>query len=218
MALALFDLDNTLLAGDSDYEWGQYLVKHNIVDTKIYEKANKHFYEQYKQGSLNIFEFVRFAFRPLAEHSMEQLLIWRDSFLEEHIRPIMLEAGQERVNWHKEQGDIPVIITATNSFVTRPIADAFGIDTLLATEPELVNGQYTGELLGTPCFQDGKVTRLLDWIQSEGHSLDNSWFYSDSHNDLPLLKQVTHPVAVDADDKLHKFAVENRWKTRSFRT
>lgn len=217
LALALFDLDNTLLAGDSDYEWGQYLVKHNIVDAQAYEEANGRFYDEYKQGTLDIFEFVRFAFRPLSQHPMERLESWRESFYEEHIKPIMLQAGQERINWHKERGDLPVIITATNSFVTSPIAQGFGVDVLIATEPEIIDGQYTGELSGTPCFQAGKVSRLQEWMSANDHSLENSWFYSDSHNDLPLLEQVSNPVAVDADDQLVQTAQRNQWDIVSFR-
>lgn len=217
MALALFDLDNTLLAGDSDYEWGQYLVKHSIVDAQTYEEANTRFYDQYKQGNLDIFEFARFAFQPLAQHSLDQLHTWRYGFIEEHIKPIMLGQGQQRINWHKERGDIPLIITATNSFVTTPIADAFGIETLIATDPEQVDGRYTGELSGTPCFQEGKVTRLEQWMMENNQSLEDSWFYSDSHNDLPLLNKVTHPIAVDADEQLQAIATEKQWDTISFR-
>lgn len=217
MALALFDLDNTLLAGDSDYEWGQFLVSNGIVDAQQYAEANQRFYDQYKAGTLDIYEFVAFAFQPLSTHSMEQLLEWRQSFVAERIQPIMLAQGQERINWHKEQGDQLLVITATNSFVTRPIAEAFGIETLLATEPEQVDGEFTGKLDGIPCFQDGKVERLKQWMAQQNQTLEGSWFYSDSHNDLPLLQAVDHPVAVDADETLTAFAREQRWTITSFR-
>ncbi len=217
MALALFDLDNTLLAGDSDFEWGQYLVSIGIVDAKIYEAANLKFYQQYKDGTLDIHEFLRFAFTPLKEHSRQQLNEWHTTFFKQRIKPLMLEQGQRRIDWHKKRGDIPLVITATNSFVTRPITEAFGVEHLIATEAATKNDEFTGELLGTPCFQAGKVSRLKEWMESNGHTLEGSWFYSDSHNDLPLLEQVAHPIAIDPDQTLKDAAEQRNWRIMSFR-
>lgn len=217
MALALFDLDNTLLAGDSDYLWGCFLSEKGLVDKDLYEQANLRFYEQYKQGTLDIHEFLNFALTPLAENDFDRLQEFHAEFMASHVREIMTETGQARIDQHREQGDFIVIITATNSFVTGPIAQAFGVDHLIATEPEIVDGQYTGKASGTPCFQHGKITKLNEWLEQTGKNLDGSYFYSDSHNDLPLLEQVTYPVAVDPDDQLKAIAQKKGWKIESFR-
>ena len=217
MALALFDLDNTLLAGDSDYLWGCFLSEKGLVDKDLYEQANLRFYEQYKQGTLDIHEFLNFALTPLAENDFEQLQTLHAEFMASSIREIMTKTGQTRIEQHREQGDTIVIITATNSFVTGPIAEAFGVDHLIATEPEIVDGQYTGKVAGTPCFQHGKITKLNEWLEQTGKDLDGSYFYSDSHNDLPLLEQVAHPVAVDPDDQLKTIAQDKGWKIETFR-
>ncbi|MGV6816262.1 MAG: histidinol-phosphatase [Thiotrichales bacterium] len=217
MNLALFDLDNTLLAGDSDYAWGQFLVEKGVVDAATYEAANQRFYEDYKRGVLDIHEFAAFAFHPLTEHPIEQLVAWRQQFLEEKIRPIMLSKGIETIEQHRRRGDVILIITATNSFVTQPIAEAFGVSELIATEPERIDGAYTGKILGTPCFQEGKVIRLRQWLDQHTLSLDGSTFYSDSHNDIPLLESVERPVAVDPDKKLLEHAQNRQWKVLSFR-
>ena len=217
MALALFDLDNTLLAGDSDYAWGQYLVERGIVDGARYEAANQRFYDLYKQGALDIYEFTRFAFTPLKENDYDQLLEWRAEFVEQKIRPMMLEKAQRAIDEHHERGDTVIVITATNSFVTAPIAAAFGVEHLIATVPEMREGRFTGEVEGTPCFQEGKVTRLKAWLDANDASLDDSTFYSDSHNDLPLLELVTNPVAVDPDDILTTTARNRNWPVISFR-
>ena len=217
MSLALFDLDNTLLAGDSDYLWGQFLVEQGIVDAEAYEQANERFYEQYRQGCLDIAEFLRFALRPLAEHEPARLYAWREQFVAEKIRPILLDAAREVVEKHRQAGDLLVVITATNRFVTEPIVRLYGIEHLIATTPEFRDGRYTGRFEGTPCFQAGKVTRLEQWLAEHGHGLDGSWFYSDSHNDLPLLAKVSHPVAVDPDDTLLGVAQEKGWPVISLR-
>lgn len=217
MALALFDLDNTLLAGDSDYLWGCFLSDKGLVDRALYEQANLRFYEQYKQGTLDIHVFLNFALSPLAENDLGRLQSLHTEFMDSLIRPIMTSAGQNRIQQHREAGDTIVIITATNSFVTGPIAEAFAVDHLIATEPEILNGQYTGKVIGTPCFQQGKITKLNEWLQTSGKNLENSTFYSDSHNDLPLLEQVTHPVAVDPDEQLKAVAQQRHWKIESFR-
>lgn len=218
MALALFDLDNTLLTGDSDYLWGCFLAERGLVDKHIYEEANLRFYEDYKQGTLDIHEFLSFALTPLAENNLSDLRAMHEEFMEEHIKPVMNQAGINKIEEHRTKGDHLVIITATNSFVTGPIAKAFGIDDLIATEPEMKNGQYTGKINGVPCFQDGKITKLSHWLENTGMNLDGSYFYSDSHNDLPLLKQVTYPVAVDPDEKLKQLATEKKWPILSFRS
>jgi HAD superfamily hydrolase (TIGR01490 family) len=217
VSLAIFDLDNTLLVGDSDYEWGQFLVRRGIVDGETYEQANRAFYEQYKAGTLDIHEFARFAFRPLAENRLEDLLAWREDFMRERIAPIILPRARELLARHRGRGDTLMIITATNRFVTEPIAAELGVDHLLATDPEFRDGRYTGEIAGIPCFQAGKVRRLEDWLAEHGETLAGSHFYSDSHNDLPLLERVDHPVAVDADATLAEIASERGWHQMSLR-
>jgi HAD superfamily hydrolase (TIGR01490 family) len=217
MPLALFDLDNTLLAGDSDYLWGCFLVDKGLVDQRIYEQANQRFYREYTEGTLDIHEFLNFALQPLAENDTGVLQSYHSEFMERHIKPIMTQRGQDVIAEHRDKGDHPVIITATNSFVTRPIAAAFGVSDLIATEPEISNGQYTGRVAGTPCFQHGKIERLQAWLETTRMDFDNSWFYSDSHNDLPLLEAVKHPIAVDPDDQLRAIAAERGWSVTSFR-
>ena len=211
MALALFDLDNTLLNGDSDYLWGQFLVERGIVDGSFYESENQRFYDQYLQGSLDIHEFLRFQLEPLARHNRLQLESWRADYLQEKIIPILLDNARKLIDSHRDQGDETVIITATNRFITEPIANYFGVHTLLATEPEMKDGQYTGGVNGTPCFQEGKVENLQTWLKHNDRSLEDSWFYSDSHNDLPLLELVDHPVAVNPDDRLAAIADKRDW-------
>lgn len=217
MTLAIFDLDNTLIADDSDFLWGQFLVEQGIVDKTIYEQINAQFYEDYQQGNLDMIAFLRFALKPLADHSLDQLHIWREQFLKEVIAPIYLKSAQELVDKHRAQGHTLLVITATNRFITAPIVEMYGIDNLIATTPELVNDRYTGEIVGVPCFQVGKVTLLIDWLEKTGETLAGSYFYSDSHNDLPLLKLVENAVAVDPDDKLRHFAEMQNWKIISLR-
>lgn len=217
MSLAIFDLDNTLLGGDSDYLWGQFLVEMGIVDQDVYERENQRFYDEYRHGKLDIFEFLRFSLKPLKENDMSQLLSWREQFIDEKIKPIILEKALDKVASHKEQGHLPMIITATNRFVTQPIAELYGINVLLATEPQLVNGQYTGDVEGTPCFQEGKVKNLNEWMQENDCNLVGSYFYSDSHNDLPLLELVDNPIVVDADAVLLETARKKQWPVISLR-
>lgn len=217
MSLAIFDLDNTLIAGDSDYLWGQFLVDRGIVDRDSYEEANAEFYKDYRNGCLDIMEFLRFALSPLAAHAPERLYEWRDEFVETKIRPILLPAAKGLIEKHRAIGDIPLIITATNGFVTAPIARLYGIEHLIATIPEFAGGRYTGRVEGLPCFREGKVARLEEWLAEQQHDLDGSWFYSDSHNDLPLLSRVTHPVAVDPDESLALYAREKGWPIISLR-
>lgn len=217
MSLAIFDLDNTLLGGDSDYLWGRFLVEQGIVDGKYYERENQRFYDEYKAGQLDIHEFLRFSLAPLAEHDLETLNRWHRQFMAEKITPIILPKAQTLLEKHRARGDYLLIITATNRFVTAPIAEAFKVDDMLATEPEFKDGRYTGGVVDTPCFQHGKVVRLEKWLAGNGMNLSDSWFYSDSHNDLPLLEMVSNPVAVDADDTLSDHAEQKGWSQISLR-
>lgn len=217
MALALFDLDNTLLSDDSDYLWGCFLVDKGMVDKSSYDEANKRFYEQYKQGTLDIYEFLAFSLKPLTQYPRETLDDLHREFMKKHIYPVMTEKGKLQIQKHRKKGDIIVIITATNRFVTGPIAEAFQVDDLIATTPEIINGQYTGLVAGAPCFQHGKLTCLNEWLENTSHDLENSTFYSDSHNDLALLERVTTPVAVDPDDQLKATAKQRNWTICSFR-
>jgi HAD superfamily hydrolase (TIGR01490 family) len=215
--LAMFDLDNTLLGGDSDYLWGQFLVEHDIVDGELYERENRRFYEAYKAGTLDIHEFLDFALRPLASNDPNDLYRWRERFVREKIHPIMLPKAIELLHQHRDAGDTLLIITATNRFVTQPIAEALGVTNLIATEVEMKDGHFTGKSWGVPCFQNGKVQRVMAWLRQTGHSLKSSWFYSDSVNDLPLLSQVTYPVAVDPDEGLASYARKQGWRIISLR-
>jgi HAD superfamily hydrolase (TIGR01490 family) len=211
MTLAIFDLDNTLLAGDSDYLWGRFLVEKGAVDGNYYERENERFYQLYKEGRLDIHEFLRFSLAPLRRHPRPKLNLWRTEFLETHIDPLISEQARQLVAKHRQAGDTLMIITATNAFVTRPIAKRFGIEHLIATEPETLDGHYTGDVAGEPSFREGKVRRLQEWLTKQGADLQGSWFYSDSHNDLPLLERVDHPVAVDPDDILAQVARDRNW-------
>lgn len=214
MKLCLFDLDNTLLSGDSDYAWAQFLIEQGVLDGAVYEEANDAFYAAYKAGTLNIHEFLAFQLRPLSQYPRAQLDTWHAQFMENKIRPMISGAARRLVRGHLTDGDLCVIITATNSFVTTPIAHELKIPHLIATEPEIVDGAFTGKTLGIPCFREGKITRLDAWLEEYGTPLgafEKSWFYSDSLNDLPLLQRVTHPVAVDPDDTLRRIAGERGW-------
>ncbi len=217
MALALFDLDNTLLADDSDFLWGCFLVEKGLVDKSTYDAANQRFYAEYKQGTLDIFKFLTFSLKPLTQFSMLELSVLHSEFMEKHIKSAMTAKGMAQIQQHRDKGDFVVIITATNRFVTEPIAKAFSVDALIATEPEIINGRYSGQVAGTPCFQGGKITRLNQWLINTSHDLKESTFYSDSHNDLALLEKVTTPIAVDPDDELKATALARNWEICSFR-
>lgn len=217
MTLAIFDLDNTLLAGDSDYLWTQYLVEQGIVDGEAYAAENERFYRQYENGTMDIYEFLRFQLRPLALHAPEQLHTWRADFLHQKIEPILLPAAAALIERHRAQQHTLLIITATNRFITEPIAAMLGIEHLIATDPEQRGGRYTGGVAGTPCYQEGKVIRLRAWLGAHHDSLDGSWFYSDSHNDVPLLEQVSNPVAVDPNPRLRAHAQLHGWPIISLR-
>jgi HAD superfamily hydrolase (TIGR01490 family) len=220
MRLALFDLDNTLLAGDSDYEWGQFLIDRGVLDRDAYEAQNRAYYDQYVAGTLDIHEYLGFALRPLAEHAPADLARWHDEFMRERILPMVAKPARALVRRHLERGDLCAIITATNSFVTGPIARHFGVEHLIATEPEAEGGRFTGRVAGTPCFREGKVRRLDEWLARHGRRLpdfEEASFYSDSHNDLPLLERVSRPVAVDPDEKLRAEADRRGWEVISLR-
>ena len=217
MALTIFDLDNTLFAGDSDYLWGAFLVERGIVDGDEFARANERFYREYEEGNLDIHKFLRFAFRPLRDNRPEDLERWRRDFLRAKIEPIILPLACELVERHRAAGDILLIVTATNQFVATPIAERLGVPNLIATVPEQVNGRYTGEVAGTPAYQAGKVERLLDWLEETATELAGGTFYSDSHNDIPLLERVDHPVATDPDDRLRRHAHDRGWPIISLR-
>jgi HAD superfamily hydrolase (TIGR01490 family) len=217
MTLAIFDLDNTLLHGDSDHAWGEFIADLGIVDGKSYREKNDTFYDDYCRGALDIFAYQRFVLQPLAGLSMAELDRWHEQFMREKIEPIVLPKAQALIDNHRAQGHTLMIITATNAFITAPIAKRFGIDTLIATTPEQKNGVYTGNIVGVPCYREGKVERLNVWLAENEATLNGSYFYSDSHNDLPLLQRVDNPVAVDADDTLRKYAEDNRWPVLSLR-
>jgi HAD superfamily hydrolase (TIGR01490 family) len=218
--LTLFDLDNTLLGGDSDYGWAQFLIEQGVVDAEDYERRNAGFFADYKAGRLDIHAFLAFQLRPLAENEPATLLAWRERFIAERIRPMLLSAGRRLVDERLAAGDLIAIVTATNSFITRPIAALYGISHLVATEPEVVAGRFTGRPHGEPCFQAGKLACLDAWLAGLNRKLSDfaeSWFYSDSHNDLPLLLAVTHPVAIDPDPVLAAEALSRGWPIASWR-
>ncbi|BCT69281.1 HAD family hydrolase [Nitrosospira sp. NRS527] len=220
MNLALFDLDNTLLAGDSDFQWAQFLIEQRVLDREVYEAQNVEFYEQYKSGTLDIHEFLDFQLKPLSRHPRSQLDAWHSEFMKERILPLITPDARELINQHMLGRDLCIIITATNRFVTEPIARELGISNLIATEAEQRDGEYTGRVSGLPCFREGKITRLENWLDE--HNLTwlsflESWFYSDSLNDLPLLNKVTHPVAVDPDATLKAHAEKKGWPIISLR-
>ncbi len=220
MELALFDLDNTLLGGDSDFEWAQFLISKDVLDREVYEARNAEFYEQYKAGTLDIHAFLDFQLKPLSRHPRVQLDAWHDEFMRTRILPIVLPAGRDLVRRHLAGSALTAIVTATNSFITAPIAREFGVPHLIATEPEAIDGEFTGGVRGTPSFREGKITRVEQWLAGLGCGWDGfekSWFYSDSLNDLPLLAKVSDPVAVDPDPTLDAHARARGWPVISLR-
>jgi len=220
MNLALFDLDNTLLSGDSDFEWAQFLISKGVVDPEVHAARNRSFYDDYKAGTLDINAFLKFQLAPLARHVREELDGWHREFMATRILPIIGEPARRLVGQHRESGDLCAIVTATNSFVTGPICREFGIPHLIATVPAQENGQFTGAPRGTPAFREGKVARVDAWLEAFGlwwGSFEQSSFYSDSHNDLPLLEKVSHPVAVDPDDTLRAHAASRGWPVLGLR-
>jgi HAD superfamily hydrolase (TIGR01490 family) len=211
--LVLFDLDNTLLSGDSDFEWAQFLIEQGVLDREVYEARNQQFYDQYKAGTLDIHEFLDFQLKPLSRHPRAQLDAWHRRYMELKVLPMVRAEARALVEQHR--GDVCAIITATNRFVTTPIAREFGVPHLIATDPEEAGGEFTGRVSGIPCFREGKVKRLEAWLEAQGWThaaFTESWFYSDSLNDLPLLERVTHPVAVNPDPTLRAHAERSGWK------
>jgi HAD superfamily hydrolase (TIGR01490 family) len=220
MKLTLFDLDNTLLSGDSDFEWAQFLISHGAVDRELHEARNQRFYEQYKDGTLDIHAFLDFQLAPLARHTRKQLDAWHRDFMKERILPMIGAKARALVRQHLDAGALLAIVTATNSFVTAPICREFGIPHLIATLPAEQDGEFTGQVTGIPSFKEGKIVRVEAWLRTLGHdwaSFDSSHFYSDSHNDLPLLRRVSHPLAVDPDTDLHQAAIAASWPIISLR-
>jgi HAD superfamily hydrolase (TIGR01490 family) len=217
VALAIFDLDNTLLGGDSDHAWGQFLVQKGIVDAAEYGAANDRFYRAYQDGSLDIRVYLKFALEPLTRFSLDELKRLHDEFMRTQIAPLRLAKADALIAEHRARGDYLLIITATNAFITRPIAHSLGVDAILASEPEIRDGRYTGGVTGTPCFREGKVVCLREWLQQNPHDPAQAYFYSDSHNDLPLLDMVGNPVAVDPDETLRGEALKRNWPIISLR-
>ena len=217
MSLAIFDLDNTLLSIDSDHAWGEFLVEQGAVDPVAYREANERFLADYNAGTLDMAAFLEMALKPLAENTPEQLAAWHQQFMASKIEPHILPKAEELLARHRTKGDTMLIITATNRFITGPIAERLGVDDLIAVDPEMVDGRYTGRVDGVPSYREGKVIRLQAWLEAQDITMDGAWFYSDSHNDLPLLEKVDHPVAVDPDDTLRKVAEERNWRIMSLR-
>ena len=217
MSLAIFDLDNTLLSIDSDHAWGEFLLEQGAVDPVAYREANERFMADYNAGTLDMAAFLEMALKPLAENTPEQLAAWHQQFMASKIEPHILPKAEELLARHRTKGDTMLIITATNRFITGPIAERLGVDDLIAVEPEMVDGRYTGRVDGVPSYREGKVIRLQAWLEAQDITMDGAWFYSDSHNDLPLLEKVDHPVAVDPDDTLRKVAEERHWRIMSLR-
>lgn len=220
--LALFDLDNTLLCGDSDHAWGEYLIESGLVSAIEHGKRNDEFYRQYQERTLDIHEYVKFTLAPVMHLCQSELASMHQEFIQKFVRPLLLPKAVELVNYHLAADDFCVIITATNSFITTPIAQMFGVDKLISTDLVIQNDHFTGEILGTPCFQSGKVTKLDQWLDSETAlsnelRLDDSIFYSDSINDLPLLQRVKEAVVVDGDEMLLDEANKRNWKCVSLR-
>jgi HAD superfamily hydrolase (TIGR01490 family) len=218
--LVLFDLDNTLLAGDSDYEWAQFLIERGVLDRATYEARNDEFFRQYKAGTLDIHEFLEFQLAPLARYSRAQLDAWHREFMDLKIQPMIGVRARALVAERSHEDALVAIVTATNSFVTAPIARELGIANLIATEPHAHDGMFTGKVTGIPCFREGKVARVEQWLAERGLPLESfsaSWFYSDSHNDLALLERVTRPVAVDPDEELRRVAESRGWPVMSLR-
>ncbi|MCA8837240.1 MAG: HAD-IB family hydrolase [Gammaproteobacteria bacterium] len=210
-----FDLDHTILNGDSDYLWGEYLVEKKILTAESWSEHNQRFYQQYQEGSLRIQEYLRMAFGVLQQYPMEQLKIWRNEYYREKIVPLFRPKAVELVKRSLEAGDVLVLITATNRFIAEVSAQHLGIKNLIASEAEMANGQFTGEFSGTPCYREGKIIRLKQWLADNGYDADKDIkkfrFYSDSHNDVFLLEEVGTAFAVNPDEKLKKIAEEKNW-------
>lgn len=211
MRLAIFDLDNTLLAGDSDHAWGEFLCQHNVVDVDEYRAINDQFFADYQKGNMDIEAYLSFALAPLKQLEAQKRQQLQLKFMQTCVEPMILPSAEALLSSHREQGDFLLIITATNRFITEPIAQRLNVDDLLATDPEIIDENFTGRIQGTPCYQEGKVVRLKKWLSQHKFSLEDSYFYSDSINDLPLLETVTHPIAVNPDPQLKAIADARQW-------
>jgi HAD superfamily hydrolase (TIGR01490 family) len=217
MALAIFDLDNTLIAGDSDHGWGEFLVAKDKVDRDHYQAMNDRFYADYEAGQLDIFAYLEFSLAPLAAMEPQQLAELHSEFMQQVIAPMRLPQAEALIEKHRNAGDQLLVITSTNRFIVEPICKSLGINELLATDPEMIDGRYTGGVVGTPTYQEGKVERFNQWLKENNVSKAGSYFYSDSINDLPLLLEVSHPVAVDPDEALRNAATARGWEIISLR-
>lgn len=222
MKLAIFDLDNTLIAGDSDHGWGEFMVTEGMVDPQAYKQANDQFYADYERGELDLQAYLKFSLQPLTRYSMAELEVLHRKFMQQVIAPMKLHKADELLAKHRRAGDYLLIITSTNRFITEPIARSLGVDHILATDAEILNDRYTGEIVGTPCFQEGKISRLNSWLQQStdfgfNGNLQGACFYSDSINDLPLMEYVDTPIAVDPDDALRRHASKKHWPIISLR-
>jgi HAD superfamily hydrolase (TIGR01490 family) len=217
MALAIFDLDNTLIAGDSDHSWGEFLVDQNIVDRQYYKKMNDKFYADYESGCLDIFAYLEFSLEPLTKLPLIKLQALHQQFMREVIDPMKLDQAKDLIYRHRQAGDRLLVITSTNRFIVEPICKSLGIDEIIATDLEIVDDKYTGKVKGTPTFKEGKVERFREWLRQQKESGDGSYFYSDSINDMPMLMEVAYPIAVDPDSALRKEAESRSWKIISLR-
>lgn len=217
MTLALFDLDNTLIAGDSDHAWGQFIVERELVDAELYARANDQFYTDYENGNLDVEAYLRFALEPLSRYSREELQAFHLDFMVSHVGPMWLAAADALIAEHRAKGHRIVVITSTNRFVVEPIVTQLNISEIICSEPEIEGGRYTGNFVEEPCFREGKITKLNRWLEAHNENIEGAWFYSDSFNDLPLLELVDNPVAVDPDALLEKRAREASWPILSLR-
>ena len=212
MTLAIFDLDHTLINGDSDHLWGEYMIENGIVDEQAYRQRNDLFYLDYQRGTLDNDQYLAFALEPLTHYTIEELHAWRADYVEKWIKPLVAPGTAGLLDEHRAKDHELMIISATNFFVSEPIGQMLGVSTVLATEPEIIDDRYTGRFLGTPTYQHGKVTVLKEWVVNSGHELAGAYFYSDSLNDLALLEQVDNPIAVNPDDDLKAIATARNWK------
>lgn len=217
MALAIFDLDNTLIAGDSDHSWGEFLVDQNIVDRQLYKKMNDKFYADYESGCLDIFAYLEFSVEPLTQFSLQELDKLHQQFMRDIIEPMKLDQAKTLINNHRQAGDRILVITSTNRFIVEPICKSLGIDEIIATDLQIIDGKYTGKVDGTPTFKEGKVERFNQWLSEQNINNEGSYFYSDSINDMPMLLEVAYPIAVDPDPALRKEAESRHWEIISLR-
>ncbi|MCB1691210.1 MAG: HAD family hydrolase [Pseudomonadales bacterium] len=218
MALAFFDLDETLISADSDHAWGDFIADRGLVDPEEHKARNAAFYEDYKRGELDIDAYMRFSCLLLSRLTMPELEAIRDQFFEERVRPMLLPRAEALLAEHRAKGNEVIVVTATIEFITRPIATFYGVEHLIAPVPEVRDGRYTGEIVGVPSFREGKVIRINEFLERTGQTLAGSYCYSDSRNDIPMLELVDNPVAVDPDPELRRVAQERKWPIISLRS